>query len=425
MARNNNYNDEFVDDFDSGGADGRSLSEQIDLQHYLRILRKHKWPITLFTTAVTALAAYYAYTATPIYSATSTLLIEQQKTNIPTIEELYGVDNQNTDYYQTQFELLKSRALAERVITKLDLWDHPELSWSAREALSKQEAAQRDALGEPENKFSSIVNDLLDKVSVSDSASFEEEQSDVMAEVSTEVSTEVGTNAASTQVTSADPNTINTNTGLGDSGVMGQDSAADNRRKSVIAAYMGKVSVAPVRKTKLVKLSFQSADPELAANVANTIGDEYINSYLEAKLAMTTKASSWLGERLTSLKATLDESEQRLIAFKQANGLVDVDGSVNRLNEQELLLDTTELVQARSDLSAVSDIYQEIRSLRNNPELLETVPGVQNDPLVQRTKIEQGSAQRALDELLNIYGDRKISRHWEPRNLNLMRWNVR
>jgi len=121
---------------------------------------------------------------------------------------------------------------------------------------------------------------------------------------------------------------------------------------------------------------------------------------------MTTKASTWLGERLTTLKGTLDESEQRLIAFKQANGLVDVDGSVNRLNEQELLLDTTELVQARSELSAVSDIYQEIRSLRSRPELLEAVPGVQNDPLVQRTKIEQGSAQRNLDELLNIYGDK-------------------
>ncbi len=188
--------------------------------------------------------------------------------------------------------------------------------------------------------------------------------------------------------------------------MMDNDVPETNAQKGVISAYMGKMSVAPVRKTKLVKLSFQSADPELAANVANTIGEEYINSYLEAKLAMTTKASSWLGERLTTLKATLDESEQRLIAFKQANGLVDVDGSVNRLNEQEILLDTTELAQARTDLAAATGVYQDIRSLRNSPELLETVPGVQNDPLVQRTKIEQGSAQRSLDELLNIYGDK-------------------
>jgi len=389
MARtNNNYNDEFVDDLDGDGSEGRSLSEQIDLQHYLRILRKHKWPITLFTAAVTALAAYYAYTATPIYSATSTLL-----------KELYGVDNQNTDYYQTQFELLKSRSLAERVITKLDLWNHPELSSSARDALSKRDAAQRDALGEPSSKVSGVFNDLLETVGLNNAGTTENGQLDG-AQLD-------GIKDSAANTTIASNNSVTTDA----SGAMIVDSEAmfdpeENFRKGVIGAYMAKMSVAPVRKTKLVKLSFESADPELAANVANTIGDEYINSYLEAKLAMTTKASSWLGERLATLKATLDESEQRLIAFKEANGLVDVDGGVGRLTEQELFLDTTELAQARSDLAAVSDIYNDIRSLRSSPELLETVPGVQSDPLVQRTKIEQGSAQRSLDELLNIYGDK-------------------
>jgi len=317
---------------------------------------------TLFTAAVTALAAYYAYTATPVYSATSTLLIEQQKTNIPTIEELYGVDNQNTDYYQTQFELLKSRSLAERVISKLDLWNHPELSRSAREALSKQDAAQRDALGEPSSKVSGLFNDILGTVGLGDAGDTSAEQA---TELANPVSSTVDTTVAATDPLA--PGSESTDSGLMaevDTMSYGYDPEVE-KRKSVIGAYLSKMSVAPVRKTKLVKLSFESADPALAANVANTIGDEYINSYLEAKLAMTTKASSWLGERLTTLKETLDESEQRLIAFKQANGLVDVDGSVNRLNEQELLLDTTELVQARSELSAVSDIYREIRSLRS------------------------------------------------------------
>jgi len=64
-----------ADDFDiiDENEDSGSAFEQIDLQHYLRILRKYKFPIVLFTAAITALAAYYAYTATPIYSAKSTL----------------------------------------------------------------------------------------------------------------------------------------------------------------------------------------------------------------------------------------------------------------------------------------------------------------------------------------------------------------
>jgi len=73
--------DEYADEFDSG-----AVGESFDLQHYMRILRKHKWPIVLFTSAVTVLAAYYAFTATPIYRASSTLLIEQQKANVVSIE---------------------------------------------------------------------------------------------------------------------------------------------------------------------------------------------------------------------------------------------------------------------------------------------------------------------------------------------------
>ena len=122
--------------------------EQLDLQHYLRILRKQKWPIVLFTAVCTGLAAYYAYTATPIYSATSTLLIEQQKANIVNFEELYDVDSGNTDYYQTQYELLQSRSLAQKVIEKLGLWDHPELNPNAaRAAATAARARRRPATG--------------------------------------------------------------------------------------------------------------------------------------------------------------------------------------------------------------------------------------------------------------------------------------
>ena len=59
----------FADGYGDEPEESGSALEQLDIQHYLRILRKYKFPITLFTAAVTALGAYYAYTATPIYSA--------------------------------------------------------------------------------------------------------------------------------------------------------------------------------------------------------------------------------------------------------------------------------------------------------------------------------------------------------------------
>lgn len=379
-SADNVFNDDLANDAGERG----SFADQLDLQHYLRILRKHKWPITFFTAAVTTLAAYYAFTATPIYSATSTLLIEQQKANVPNIEEYYGLDSQSSDYYQTQFELLKSRSLSERVIDKLNLWDNPELSAAAREAKAREQAAQRSALGlNGDDSITGKVKGLLSNIGIGEQQEVVESGSQVESVAESAVAESVPA-----------------------SGALGEQLAEGNSRSRIISNFKSRLSITPVRKTKLVKISYESEDPELAAQVANSVGEQYITSYLESKVERSSKASSFLNERLTSLKATLDESEDRLIEFKQENGLVDVGGSVNRLNEQELLLLTTELASARSDLSEARDLYQEVQSLRGRPELLETVPGVQADPLVQRVKIEQGQAQRQLDELLNRYGEK-------------------
>ena len=97
----------------------------IDFRHYIRILRKHRWSIIGLTSLIILLSAFYVYTATPIYKSTATLLIESKKANVVSIEEIYGFDGANAEYYQTQFELLKSRALAEKVIKKLNLQQHP------------------------------------------------------------------------------------------------------------------------------------------------------------------------------------------------------------------------------------------------------------------------------------------------------------
>ena len=151
MARvaNDNYDDDFVDYRDDEGGGNRSFAEQLDLQHYLRILRKHKWPINaVHRGSHVAGGLLRLYGHTPVYSASSTLLIEQQNANVVSIEDLYGVETENADYYETQFELLKSRGLAKRVIERLDLWTNPELSPFARDNEAMKDSAQRDAIGE-------------------------------------------------------------------------------------------------------------------------------------------------------------------------------------------------------------------------------------------------------------------------------------
>ena len=375
--------------------------DKLDIQHYMRILRKHKWPITLFTAAVTALAGYYAFTATPIYSATSTLLIESQRqANVVSIEELVGVDTEGSDYYQTQHELLKSRQLAERVISYLDIWKSEELYRSS--STPEGTPAQSDsAAGTEVSATDSLMNKIEGIFSSSSTEETVSDSSDVILDLDDEQLT-----ADASSLDSGQGITGTTSRAALADGRQTRDELTERERNSVISNFMGRLTITPTRGTKLVKISYESVDPAFAAVVANTVSEQYIDSYLDSKLEMTSRASSWLNDRLGDLKEQLDVSEDKLIAYKQENGLVDVNGSVGRLNEQELLLATTELAEARSDLASASDLYNEVRAAQGQPELLESIVAIQADPLIQSVRTEQGQRQRELDELLNRYGDK-------------------
>ena len=103
------------------GAGTAERASTVNLQDYLRVLYRYKWGIVALAVIGGLLAALKAYSDVPIYRATSTLLIERQAARFVSIETVYQA-NPGYDfgeYYQTQYEILKSRPLAERVVNKL------------------------------------------------------------------------------------------------------------------------------------------------------------------------------------------------------------------------------------------------------------------------------------------------------------------
>ncbi|MEF1292106.1 Wzz/FepE/Etk N-terminal domain-containing protein, partial [Vibrio sp. M260118] len=98
-----------------------SLEQLIDLGYYFHLIKKRWFAISVFTLLCTAIAALIALSITPVYRATSTLLIESTQKNAISIEEVVGIDTRAAEYYLTQFEILKSNQVAQRVINKLQL----------------------------------------------------------------------------------------------------------------------------------------------------------------------------------------------------------------------------------------------------------------------------------------------------------------
>ena len=109
-------------------------SDVPDLLQMWQPIWRRKWSILALTLVVMLVTALVTFTITPTYRATTTLLIEQRKSNVVSIEQVYGSEWGGNEYLQTQFELLMSRALAERVVRKLELTTHPEFDPRQQEA---------------------------------------------------------------------------------------------------------------------------------------------------------------------------------------------------------------------------------------------------------------------------------------------------
>ena len=91
-----------------------------------RGLMLRKWLILAIVLVVTGATVFVVQRMTPIYRSTATVLVEQQKNKVVSIDEVYGGISGNREYFQTQAEFLKSRDVALRVVRKVGLSTHPE-----------------------------------------------------------------------------------------------------------------------------------------------------------------------------------------------------------------------------------------------------------------------------------------------------------
>ena len=311
------------------------LDQLMDIKKLIQPILRFKWRILTFALLVTAITIFVVLSMTPIYSAKSTLLIEAAQAQAIKIDEVYGINSGQDEYYGTQFEILKSRSIAQRVFNELNLENNPVFNqpptW----------------LSELKSKLNFIPKELIS------------------------VDSKVAKNIATHQM---------------------------------IDIFIESINIIPVAKTQLVNISFESSDAQLAAEVANAIGDTYIVSQLESKLGMTQKANTWLSGRLEDLRLKLDQSEYRLEQFKVENGLIDVEG-VTALDAKELERLSDEITVARSR-KAQADSFMAVVKRYGATDIsrLESLPEVTSHLSIQNVKREVVLVERKVSELQQVYG---------------------
>lgn len=95
--------------------------EEVHLRDYLYILKKRRFVIVFFTLLVLSAGIAFTYMENVVYKATTTILIERENPNVVDFKEVMAVDGSSSDYYQTQYQMLQSRTLIERLIREENL----------------------------------------------------------------------------------------------------------------------------------------------------------------------------------------------------------------------------------------------------------------------------------------------------------------
>lgn len=143
-------------------------------------------------------------------------------------------------------------------------------------------------------------------------------------------------------------------------------------------------------------ISYSAGDPDVAADVANAFAESYLDYQVDVQGAGTRQVSDWLGQKLVTMRTSLENSEQALNEFRGSANLQDdsnLSSHKRRVEEAE-----AEYAAGRAALAASqARLAIATRQLKDSGEL--ALPELVNNLLIQNLKTEQYRIERRIREI--------------------------
>jgi polysaccharide biosynthesis transport protein len=303
----------------------------IDLKECWSVIIRRRVFVLVVLVAVVSLVLVATLMQTPTYKATSLIQIERESTKVVEFEDANPIERSgDKDFYTTQYELLKSHSLAERVIAELNL--QPE-----------RDPNQQGILA--------WVMGL-----------FEDKDADSFATVQ----------QADLLKTSGD-------------------------KINKVNAFLNAVSIEPVRNSRLVKVSFVSPDPVLAARITNTYAQSFISMNLEKRFEANAYAKTFLEGRIREVKDRLEEAERAQVDYARQNDIFSFDKDGGTTSGQNLEEFNVAMARAEQERIKAESLYTQIYAQSSN------LPRELENGLIQQLKTERAKIESDYQDKLKTF----------------------
>lgn len=173
---------------------------------------------------------------------------------------------------------------------------------------------------------------------------------------------------------------------------IGRDPNAMTREERTLEAYYERINVSAVEKSRVIAIDFSSADPDLAARVANTIAETYLTMQQSAKQDQTRAAGNWLAGEIDKMRKKVEDAEAKVEEYRSQSNLF-VGTNNTSLPTQQLTEINSQIAAARGQKADLEARAKQLRDLIRTGKPIESADIANSDAM--RRLIEQRIALRS------------------------------
>lgn len=238
------------------------VEDVIDIGALTATIWRGKWRVLGWAAVALLCGAVYAFVlATPVFRATTTLVLDTREAQVVNFDQVIGDLRTDSAAINTEVAILKGRLLMGRVVDRLDLVADAEFNGQLR----------------PPSLLAGLIGGAKARV-------------------------QRLAGMPSAPVSAPLPELI---------------------RNRVITALIDRVQVNNTPLSLVFTVALETENGAKSAVIADTIAQLYIEDQIAVKYLATEQATVWLAQRVTDLRAELDAAETRVKEFRAATDVVD------------------------------------------------------------------------------------------------------
>ncbi len=326
---------------------------EIHLRDYFRVVVKRRNSVLTFFAIVFVVVLLATLSATPIYMATTKVMIEKNMSaNIPTMNYYYFA--YDPDFYETQHQLIRSTSVAQKVVKILSL----ERDY---ERYMKDSGAGFNVISGTFRWFRNLFSVFTSVSGIS--------------------------RAQNSRENSAEDNPDELL------------ARADNLARMISASLV----VSPIKNSKMVNISYMSTNPELAALIVNTVAKAYMEEILDMKMNSSRLAMQWLTQKADEERVKLEQSENALQEYMRKNDIVTLENRL-ALVPEKLSEVANRIATAETKRKELESLYNKVKDLSRSPAEAETIPAIASDPTIQSLRAQIIKSEQNIAEIAKKFG---------------------